>query len=119
MDYSYSRQNRLITKQDFALVFAKPLKTAQHCFLALCRSNDSLQPRLGIIIKKSVIKQAIKRVRLRRIIRESFRAHKELLKGLDIIVLVRSECSPQNKILREMVDKLWHAVKAKQYASPC
>jgi ribonuclease P protein component len=117
MDFSFSRKYRLTSKQDFESVFAKPEKTKHGLFLALYKPNHLLQPRLGIIIKKSVIKQAVKRVMLRRIIRESFRHHKERIKGLDIIVLVRAGFIPllDKSKIRESVDALWPLIGIKMH----
>jgi ribonuclease P protein component len=118
MDFSFSRLHRLSEKNDIDAVFANPYKTKHKQLLALYRPNQLLQPRLAIIIKKSIIKQAVKRVMFRRIIRESFRYHKDVIKGLDILVLVRSECGLLNKSkIREMVDEIWSAIGTKMRAS--
>lgn len=71
------------------------------------------------MIGKRYLKKAVDRNRLRRVIRESFRYHQEALKGLDIIVLIRSECTPlgNSKALREEVDKLWQSIKLSKPAS--
>jgi ribonuclease P protein component len=72
------------------------------------------QARLGIIIAKQHVKKAVDRNAIRRVIRESFRHHKDRLKGLDIIVLLRSECTPlgDKKALRDNVDHLWQLVSS-------
>lgn len=114
MDFSFSRKFRLTSKHDFAVVFASPIKTTNRNLLALYKRNQFSHPRLGIILKKTIVKQAVKRVLLRRIIRESFRHHKDTIEGLDIVVLLRSECTPFDKSkFREMVDKLWQVIAAK------
>src|SRR5580658_3629003 len=107
----FSRKYRLVTKHDFQSVFAKPNKATHKFLLALYKPNQQLCPRLGIIIAKHYVKLAVNRNRLRRQVRESFRHHKDELKGLDIIILMRSECSPldnkDNQTLRDDIDKLW------------
>lgn len=111
---NFSRTYRLVSKQDFQSVFAKPLKVSRRNLLALFCANPLSHPRLGIIIAKHHLKRAVDRNRFRRVIRESFRHHKESLKGLDIIVLIRSECSAlDNKALRDDIDKLWQAISLK------
>lgn len=108
----FSRHNRLASKQDFQSVFANPLKVTRKSLLALYRQNQETNPRLGIIIGKQHVRLSVARNRLRRIIRESFRHHKETVKGLDIIVIVRSECSAKAKsALREDIDNLWQMLK--------
>lgn len=106
--YSFSRRYRLISKQDFQFVFTQPGKVARKNLLALYRLNQQCYARLGIIIPKHHAKRAVDRNRIRRVIRESFRQHKEALKGLDIIVLMRSEWSPLAiQSLRDDVLYLW------------
>jgi ribonuclease P protein component len=74
--------------------------------------NQKPGPRLGIIIPKHHIKRAVDRNLIRRLVRESFRHQKESLKGLDIIVLLRSKCTPlDKKALRDDIDKLWLNLK--------
>lgn len=107
--FKFSRINRLVDKNDFQSVFAKPYKNAYRYLLALYRPNPLSLARLGIIINKRHVRRAVDRNQLRRIIRESFRHQKEALKELDIIILIRSECIPfQDKNqLRDDIDKLW------------
>lgn len=90
--FKFSSQYRLISPQDFQFVFAKPCKLVSQKLLVLYKLNRLSHARLGIMIGKQHVKLAVHRNRLRRIIRESFRHHKERLKGLDIIVLVRAKC---------------------------
>ena len=76
--------------------------------LALYQPNQKPHARLGIIIAKHHIRLAVDRNQIRRIVRESFRHHKEELKGLDIIVLMRSKWSPlDNNALRDDINRIW------------
>ncbi|MCW5582873.1 MAG: ribonuclease P protein component [Gammaproteobacteria bacterium] len=98
----------MVSKNDFQSVFAKSNKVTYRYLVALCKNNQKPHARLGIIVAKRHVNLAVNRNRLRRIIRESFRYHKEALKGLDIILLLRSECTDlDKKILRNDVDHLW------------
>lgn len=110
--FRFSRIDRLVDKGDFQSVFAKPSKVSRKYLLALFRPNQKPHARLGIIISKHRVRRAVDRNRIKRAIRESFRHHKETLKGLDIIVLIRSECTPLssqsgNLALRDDIDNLW------------
>lgn len=109
---TFSRLNRLVSDQDFQSVFAQSKKTSHQFLLALYQSNQQVNARLGMVIGKRYLKKAVDRNQLKRAIRESFRHHQEALKGLDIIVLLRSECTPlgNRKALREVVDKLWQSI---------
>lgn len=113
----FSRTQRLLSKKDFQLVFAKPHKVTRQHLIALYRSNQLPHARLGIIIAKHHVKTAVRRNRIRRVIRESFR-HQEMLKGLDIIVLMRSEWTPLiNQTLRDDINNLWQAIRSSQKPS--
>lgn len=120
--FDFSRAHRLASQSDFQFVFAKPYKVSRKYLLALYRPNQRSDVRLGIIIKKQLVSCAVDRNRLRRVIRESFRNHQEKLKGLDIIVLMRSQCTPVihsafkgsqadlkrgKKVLRDDIDQIW------------
>lgn len=113
--FKFSHPYRLVSKHDFQSVFAKPCKFVGKNLIILCRPNQKAHGRLGIIIAKRYVKQAVCRNKVRRVVRESFRHHKEALKGLDIVVLMRSEWAPQDKqagkkVLRESIDKLWQTL---------
>jgi ribonuclease P protein component len=76
--------------------------------LALYRPNQLQHARLGMVIAKHHIKRAVDRNQLKRVIRASFRQWQDSLKGLDIIVLVRSKwCPLGTKAWRDEVDHLW------------
>lgn len=108
LPFSFSSQSRLRSKQDFQSVFAKCRKITRKYLLALYIPNSWPYSRLGIIIAKHHVKRAVDRNQIRRVIRESFRQRKEIVKGLDIIVLMRSECATlSKKALRDDVDNLW------------
>ncbi len=112
---NFSRANRLKTKREFQFVFDQPRKVTHKYFLALFKSSRVEHPKLGIMVNKRFLKRAVDRNRLKRVIRESFRLYQTELKELDIIILLRSECSGlDKKIWRDDIDKLWQLVIAKK-----
>lgn len=109
--FDFSKKNRLVAKHDFQSVFANAAKVSQRQFVALYHPNQSSEARLGIIIPKQHARLAVTRNTMRRLIRESFRHHKTALKGLDIIVLLRSKWTPLDKrVFREQIDNLWQRI---------
>ncbi len=67
--------------------------------------------RLGVIVAKRVMKRAVDRNRVRRLIRESFRHHQQSLSGLDIVVLVRCNCSDKpSGVLLNCLKKQWQGL---------
>jgi len=104
----FSRTDRLVSKADFALVFAKPAKVSRRYFSLLFRPNSLGFARLGIMISKQQVRLSVARNRLRRVARESFRQHKTSLKAMDMVLILRADCVQlSNQSFREMVDKLW------------
>ena len=90
-------------------LFSQPLvKYRKNICSSYTGPTRSLIHGLGIVVAKHHLKRAVDRNVVKRLVRESFRHHKESLKGLDIIVLLRSKCTPLDKTaLREEIDNLW------------
>ena len=88
---NFSRRVRLLTSEDFQRVFRETqCKSIDDRFTLLARRNGLENPRLGLAISKRLIKTAVGRNRVKRLIRESFRLHQDQLHDLDIVVLGRS-----------------------------
>lgn len=108
----FSRNHRLVTKAEFKSIFDKSKKISQKYLLALYKPNQTTHARLGLVIGKRTVNSAVKRNRIKRIIRESFRHQRESLKGVDIIIIARQQCDKlSNQKLREGIDQLWEKLK--------
>ena len=55
----------------------------------LAKDNEGAEPRLGLAVAKKQVRLAVDRNRIKRVIRDSFRCHRQLLVGLDLVVLAR------------------------------
>lgn len=106
---SFGRDKRLLKSRQFAAVFDSPTgKAPGKCVLLLARDNGLDHPRLGLVIGKKCAKLAVERNRLKRLIRESFRLHQEMLAGLDIVVVARKGLGDlDNPELHPQFVKLW------------
>ncbi|HTM64213.1 MAG TPA: ribonuclease P protein component [Gammaproteobacteria bacterium] len=113
LPYSYSRRYRLAAKHEVQSVFAaKPKKVSRQYLLVLYTPNQLPYARLGIIAGKKHLRHAVDRNRVRRVIREGFRHARAMLKGLDLVVMIRSECSSvDTKTLRSDIDHLLQAIQ--------
>lgn len=110
---NFPRTHRLIGKHAFRHVFTNSKRITHSSLLAFYQGRErEHQPRLGIIIKKQIVKKAVERNKIRRLIRESFRQiqNAKALRGLDIVILVRSECTSNHKILRTNIDHIWNLI---------
>lgn len=107
-EFGYSKAKRLTKPEEFRAVFNQALCSKSACFTILARPNDSEVARLGVMVAKRFIKSAVQRNRIRRIIRESFRHHQQLLLGLDLIVMARNNLSSQqNAKLFISLERQW------------
>jgi ribonuclease P protein component len=113
---SFPRSHRLLTPSQFKALFDQPQwrASSQH-FLLLVSENGLAAPRLGIVIGKRRVKQAVDRNLLRRLMRESFRLRTTSLNGLDIVVLVRADCNRPDRIaVAAELGKVWAKLLAKR-----
>ncbi len=87
----FPRQHRLISSDDFQQVFKRTeYRSVDQRLTVLARQNEHEYARLGLAISKRIIRKAVGRNRVKRLVRESFRQHQQLLAGLDIVVLSRN-----------------------------
>ncbi len=111
----FARQQRLTQASEFKQVFAKPCaKQGDANMLLLGKKNHHKTARLGLAVAKKQLKYAVSRNRFKRLARESFRHHMDIVKGLDIVVVARS--GALNKTNRELLDLLaknWHNLRKK------
>jgi ribonuclease P protein component len=78
-------------------------------FTVLYRRNGTDTPRLGLAIGKRNCRTSTGRNRLKRIIRESFRQHRDKLDGIDIVVMNQAAAADtSNKALFESLEKHWN-----------
>ena len=108
-DYGFPRHVRLSQSQDYQSVFeSTDCKSSDRYFTLLAKRNFQYDPRLGLAITKKKIRSAVARHAVKRIIRESFRHHKDQLKGLDVIVLASTAASTErNDVLYEQLERHW------------
>jgi len=106
----FDKKQRLQNAREFDYVFERARRSSNRCFTVLARANTNTAstPRLGLIISKRCAKSAVRRNRLKRLIRESFRRNKEDLKGLDIVVLGKAAAvSKTNQELLTLLNRHW------------
>ena len=84
-------------------------------FTVLYRSNGSDGPRLGLAIGKKNCRLSTGRNRLKRIVRESFRQHREVLGGVDIVVMNQAAAAgAKNEVLFDSLETHWTQCRSHQ-----
>jgi len=108
MSYKFPPDLRLKSARDFNQVFYRAKKLSAHNFVLLFQTNNLDYPRLGIIIAKRNVAAAAARNRLRRMIKESFRLHRYIIKGYDVIFIgYKGINSITKEELKRCLEKQW------------
>ena len=102
-----ARRARLTSAGAFRKVFEKPWRSTDRCFSLLARANELEFARLGLAISKKSLKNATDRNRVKRVVRESFRAHADDVAGFDVVVVSRALAGCDNVRLRRSLDQHW------------
>jgi len=111
-DMGFGRSKRLLTKAAYKAVFDdSPYRVSHRNLLMLARPNGLNEARLGLIVAKKNVRLAVKRNRIKRVVRDSFRLNQQTLETLDVIFLARRgldklEPAVQHKLLLESWRKL-------------
>lgn len=84
--FPLSRAHRLTGPHAYAAVFAFKCRVTGQIFQVYAKSNDSASARLGIVVSKRSIPQAVERNYCKRLAREVFRAERNALAGVDLVV---------------------------------
>ena len=113
--FTLRKAYRLLNSSDYSNVFDNTsIKSSHPQFLILAKPNCHGHPRLGLIIAKKNVRLSVKRNRLKRLIRETFRTKQHNLPPIDAIVLARRGTENLNNIeLTEILYKLWTRVAKK------
>ena len=89
IDASFGKAKRLLNAEDYSTVFDEPDAKAFHKnLLLLAKVNKGPGHRLGLVIAKKNVRQAVQRNRIKRIAREFVRKGPGGL-PLDVVVLAR------------------------------
>jgi ribonuclease P protein component len=105
----FPRQVRLTRPAEYRRVFDySQCKVTNRWMTVLATPNSCHTPRLGLVISRKAAGCAVKRNRIKRLVRESFRQRQTALESLDIVVIGRAGISTRpNSELAESLEKIW------------
>ena len=107
-NFSFPRELRLLNSEEYNQVFKKPVRVGAKGMLILACKNESDTPRLGLIVPKKVLKRAVWRNRVKRLVRESFRLSQDSLPNVDLVFLARPGIGDiSNHDISSTLDRLW------------
>jgi ribonuclease P protein component len=108
---------RLRKKSEFDRVYRDARRSADAFFAILARNTGAGVPRLGLAIAARIVGNAVRRNRIKRLVRESFRQHQHELPAVDLVVNARSGArDADNAALTRSLERHWRTV-VKQCAS--
>lgn len=115
--FAFSPAARLLQASEYKAVFDHALfKVHQPSFLilAIARSGESNQSRIGIVVAKRKIKRAHERNRFKRLTRDSFRLHQHELPCLDLVIMAKqgADLVPNAELHQELL-KGWQLLQSR------
>ena len=92
------RSERLLHSEEYRTTIAKRCRSDDQLFTVFAARRPTAGARLGITVSRRVSTKAVRRNRLKRRVRESFRYHKQPLAGLDLVVIARQEANETERL---------------------
>jgi ribonuclease P protein component len=116
----YPRTHRLLAAAQYQRVFRDcEVKSSDRFMTVLAVSNGLPHSRLGTAVSIRNAGNAVERNRIKRLIRESFRVHQDMLAGRDLVVLVRPGiASRSNQQLFNALETHWQKIAAHAHTGP-
>jgi ribonuclease P protein component len=110
----FTRANRLTKPAEFRATFDQGRRTADHYASVFVASNELAVARLGLAVSKRVARHAVRRNRIKRLIRETFRHQQHRLTGKDVVVVAKASSATANAAqLRHALEELLLAAAQK------
>lgn len=114
---SFGREFRLTTAAEYSRVFKLAARkrgkrlTAPNLSVYVC-DNGLARARLGLAIAKKIVRRAVDRNRIKRIVREDFRKRSRQLGGLDIVVMARVGLAGKSAgSIRAQLEEHWYQLR--------
>ncbi len=108
-NFTFPHSSRLHKSVEYDKVFKNPVRaTASGISVLAVKSENIGNARLGLVVPKKVLKRAVWRNRVKRIIRESFRLSQHSFPEMDVVVIAKHPIKDlSNADLSANLNKLW------------
>jgi len=119
VNFRYTSDQRMPGAKDFKRVFEKPTSRISNKYILLLATRaEQPSTRLGLVISKKNVGNAVKRNRIKRLCREAFRMHHRDAFAGDIVLLAKPGISAlDNAVISEMINKLLDRLCSEQQRS--
>lgn len=109
-----SNSVKLSQPDHYRRVFESPkYRLSSGAFLLLATPSATPSSRLGVVVAKKNIRRAVRRNRIKRLVREQFRHH-PFDAAIDLVVLARSGADQlDNPSVWQELDRLWRMLEQK------
>lgn len=107
----FTPAQRIRHKSEFDRVYSGAQRFTDGFFAVFVRPGDTAQPRLGLSIAARIVGNSVRRNRVKRLIRESFRQHQHELPAVDIVVNARNGArAADNRTIIQSLEQHWRTV---------
>jgi ribonuclease P protein component len=87
----FSKLHRILHQREYSELMRSAKRFNLGGMSIFYKHKDGANARLGVSVPKRAFRLAVQRNAVKRMVRECFRVNKQLLLGLDIIVVIRKE----------------------------
>ncbi len=108
LNYSFPKELKIRKSSQYEEIFRKSNRLRSRHFDILYVQNSLGYSRTGIVVSKKNVRSAVKRNRIKRVVREVFRNNKSLFDSLDVVFLAKKGCEDLNysNAKREIQDNI-------------
>jgi ribonuclease P protein component len=108
---TFTAAQRLHKKAEFDRVYRNSRRLGDAMFAVFICDSGYHTPRLGLSTAARIVGDAVRRNRIKRLVRESFRQHQHELPNVDIVVNARAGvCKADNDTLRRSLERHWQMI---------
>lgn len=108
LNCSFPKELKIRKSSEYEEIFSKAKRLRSKHFNILYVQNTLGYARAGVVVGKRDIRSAVKRNRIKRIVREVFRNNKSLFDSLDVVFLAKKASDTLNyvKVKREIEETI-------------
>ena len=107
--YVFNISRRLYKAPEFRMLFKRGVRFNSKSLIAYAHPNALSNARLGVIVPKKVLKLAVHRHQMKRIVRESFRLNQYYLKTTDVVVFINRPPA-DSTLIRSELNIVWERI---------